>query len=453
MKNKLVYLGLCLSLVACSGSSPSSKNSSPKVPSVSNSTTINAVIVGPNSIGVGDLVVYSLDKEVAGVKWQSSDNKTIEINSRGEAIAWKEGTVTLTAIDANNKVINTIIVTVENKVSYPTNEMELHSFLNKAKELEKEGSDFIFTKNSTSIEQHYTKTIKMYTDFYVATIDDEYTNHTGYHHVQSTDFYGIKDGYFYDVSDSNEVSYGIKRKIVSSNPTEYEILESQALERVEDPNCISSFMNYFGEIWGARMLGLNIEVDEKENSFILNLTNTYLFVWADGVSNDSRYYEGTLEFSNDGFLLNGNLTVTTYEEHQYIVSENKWVDNPKVKNSDEYSFSATRGPKHNVADNIFVPEDYFVSSVTKANYNKSLLVGDRILVDNIVLEDYQGYKSLDINNIVIERIQNEGDTVSIIEDTTTGGYICVSAGTAYLVCSMMYSPDVIFLVEVEVMEG
>ena len=147
MKNKLIYLGLCLSLVACGGSSSSSKNSSPKVPSVSNSTVINAVIVGPNSIGVGDLVVYSLDKEVAGVKWQSSDNKTVEINSRGEAIAWKEGTVTLTAIDANNKVINTIIVTVENKVSYPTNEMELHSFLNKAKELEKEGSDFIFTKN------------------------------------------------------------------------------------------------------------------------------------------------------------------------------------------------------------------------------------------------------------------------------------------------------------------
>ena len=38
-------------------------------------------------------------------------------------------------------------------------------------------------------------------------------------------------------------------------------------------------------------------------------------------------------------------------------------------------------------------------------------------------------------------------------DTKAGGYICVSEGTAYLVCSMMYSPDVIFLVEVVVEEA
>ena len=262
MKSKFILLGLCCSLVACgsSNSKKTSNSSSNSVVNSSSSTVLNVSIVGPSTMEVGDLVTYSLSSSVANVKWQSSDSKVVEINSRGEAISWKEGVVTISALDSNNNVLATIEVTVEDKVSYPTNEMELHVALNNAKELEKEGSDFVFIKNSTTINQHYSKTVKAYKNFFISNVDDEYTNHTGYHHELSTEFYGIKDGYFFDVADSNESSYGIKRKVVASNPTDYEISESLALERIEDPNMISQFVNYFGDIWGARTLGLNIEV-------------------------------------------------------------------------------------------------------------------------------------------------------------------------------------------------
>lgn len=456
MKNKLIYLGVCLSLVACGGNSSTSmpKNPSNNSNSSSNISVITGVIDGPNSIGVGDLVVYTLDSSsITKINWVSSDNSILEINSKGEAIAWKEGVVLISALDANNNVIAVMEVTIENKINYPTNEMELYNLLTSSMDLEHEASDIVIEKKSSSISQVYSKNVKVFDDFFISYIDDEYNNHTGYNHEISTNFYGIKDGYFYDISDSNAISYGIKRKIVKANPTDYEIVETQALERVQDPNCINLFVSYLSDIWGARTLGLNIEVEEKDNSFILKLSNTYLFVWADGVSNDSKYYEASLEFSNDGFLLNGYFKATTYIDNQYNVSQNSFYDNPEVKETQEYKFIATRGEKHVINENTFVPEEYFVTSVTKAKYTSPLNVGSKINVDKIELEEYEGINSLDCNNILIKGIQNDGDNVVITEDTTTGGYVCVSSGTAYLVCQMMYSPDVVFLVEVEVMEG
>lgn len=456
MKNKLIYLGLCLSLVACGGNNSTSKLNSPSSnsSSLNNDSVITGIIEGPTLIGVGDLVVYTLNSSsTAKINWESSDRSVLEINSKGEAIAWKEGFVVISALDANNNVISLMEVTVENKINYPTNEMELYNLLTSSMELEHEASDIKIEKKSSSISQVYSKTVKVYDDFYISLIDDEYNNHTGYNHEISTNYYGIKDGYFYDISDSSAISYGIKRKIVKANPTDYEIVESQALERIQDPNCINLFVSYLADIWGARTLGLNIEVEEKDDSFVLKLSNTYLFVWADGVSNDSKYYEATLEFSNDCFLLNGYFKATTYIDNQYNVSENKFFDNPEIKETQEYKFVATRGAKHNNSENTFIPEEYFVTSVTKAKYNDSLIVGSRINVDKIELEEYEGSKSLDYTNILIKGIQNDGDNVVVAEDTSTGGYVCISSGTAYLVCQMMYSPEVIFLVEIEVMEG
>ena len=115
MKSKLILLGLCCALVAC-GSSNS--NSSPKTPSSPDSSLTNATIVGPSTMGVGDLVVYSLDKNISNIKWVSSDSKIVEINSRGEAIAWKEGVVTISVLDANGTPIHSIEVKVENKIKF-----------------------------------------------------------------------------------------------------------------------------------------------------------------------------------------------------------------------------------------------------------------------------------------------------------------------------------------------
>ncbi len=447
MKNKFLYVLLCLFVVGCNAqNSTSSKNTN----SSSHSSIINSFIVGPTTIKVGDLVTYSLDGNQK-VNWESSNSLILNINSKGEAIAFKEGTVTIFAKDSNANIVASLNIIVKNKVSIPTSELELSNLFQTAISLEGEGSTYTLNRLSSEINQTYTQEVKMYDDFYINETEDNYTNHSGEHHETATEYVGISDGYYYDISDGNEKSYGIKRKIVSSNATDYEILESTAKERVNNPGFISQFYTRLSDMWGSRTLDLSIEIEELEDSFKLNLKNTYLFVWYDGVSNDSRLLEATLEFANDGFLLSGHFKETEYAEHQYNVAENKWIDNPEVKDTEEYFFSALRGEKHTTIGNELNPKDYFVTSVTKASYTNTVLVGDYINTKYITLVDYEGNKSVDTTYFTIKGIQNDDDLVCIAEDTTNGGYVAISEGTAYLICQMSYSPEVVFLVEIEVL--
>lgn len=447
MKNKLLYILLCLFVVGCN-----TQNSTPNknTNSSSHSSIITGIINGPTSIAVGDLVTYKLDSNQQ-VSWESTDALILNINSKGEAIAFKEGSVTIIARDTNSNVIASLNVTVENKVNLPTSELELSNLFQTAISLEKEGSTYHLKRLSSEIEQTYTQEAKIYDDFYINETEDIYTNHTGSHHEITTEYKGIKDGYYYDISDSNENSYGIKRKIVNNNATEYEILESEAKERIVGPRFINQFYTRLSDMWGARTLDLSIVVEELEDSFKLHLKNTYLFVWYDGISNDSRLLEATLEFANDGFFLSGHFKETEYIEHQYDVAKNDWIDNPQVKDTEEYLFSAVRGEKHDSTEVEINPKEYFVTSVTEARYTMPVVVGDYINTNYITLVNYEGDKSIDIDYFTITGIQNDDNLVCIVKDTTNGGYIAISEGTAYLVCQMSYSPEVVFLVEIEVL--
>lgn len=444
MKNKGILLCLGLLLCGCNNSEVSSSFSS-------SSEIISYSISGPTEMSVGDVVLYTINYD-KNVIWSSSDSLVIDINSKGEAVSYKEGTVLISASDSNNNVLASLNVSVINKLSHPKNELDISSLFNNAIELEKEASESKLLITSSSIQQIYTQEATMYEDFYINVTKDEYTNYSGYHNDESIDFVGIKGDYFYDISDSNASPYGIKRKIVSINPTDYEILQSEANKRAESPRFVYYFYSKLVDLWGARTLDLNIECSDTEDGFKVNLSNTYLFVWANGVDNDSRYYEAELYFNNNGNFLSGTFKATTYEDSQYDVENNCWKDNPKVKNIETYSYEATLGAKKPNSEAKMIPEEYFVTSVTLASYEPEnpLEVGSRIIGDYIVLKEYEGPKALDTKNILIKGIKNDGSEVVIMEDTLNGGYEVVNKGRAYLICQMMYSSEITFLVEIVV---
>lgn len=443
MKSKGILLCIGLLLCGCNNSDISS--------STSLNENITYSINGPTEMNVGDVVLYTINYS-ENVRWSSSDSLVIDINSKGEAVSYKEGTVLISASDANNDVLASLNVTVINKLSYPKNELDMASLFNNAIELEKETSKSKLLVTSSSIKQTYTQEAIMYEDFYINVKKDEYTNYSGYHNDQSIDFVGVKGDYFYDISDSNASPYGIKREIVTSNPTDYEILKSEAEKRAESPRFIYYFYSKLVDLWGARTLDLNIECSDTKDGFKVNLSNTYLFVWANGVDNDSSYYEAELCFNHDGNFLNGTFKNTTYEDSQYDVENKNWKDNPKVKNIETCTYEATLGSKKPNSEATMLPEEYFVTSVTLASYEpiSPLEVGSRIINDYIVLKEYEGSKALDTRNILIKGIKNDGSEVVIMEDTLNGGYEVVNKGRAYLICQMMYSSEIAFLVEIVV---
>lgn len=420
--------------------------------SISSSIQTNTYeINGPTSIGVGEVVVYSIDYQ-GEVLWSSSDPLVLDINSNGEAVTYKEGIVIITANDNKANILDTIEVNVINQVSLPTNNLEISNLFSNAISLENEVSTNKLEITSSSINQVYVQEAKMYDGFYINQTSDVYENYSGKHNETSTDFIGIKGEYFYDISDNNTNKYGIKRKVVSSNPTNYEILESEAKKRAESPKFINSFYNKLVDMWGARTLDLEIETIKNEEGFTLNLSNIYLFVWANGIDNDSKFYEASLNFANDGYFISGTYTVLTYEDSQYDVQNEKWKDNATIKSTETYTYSSVRGEKLSSEDVTFIPEDYFVKSVISASYEPStpLTIGSRIRSDFIVLKEYESATAVDTKNILITGVKNINNQVVIIEDTTNGGYEIVSSGSAYLICQMMYSSDVTFLVEVTV---
>ena len=126
MKKEGILLCLGLFLVGCNNVESSSTNS------INELVEIN----GPTSIGVGEVVVYSINYN-GDVFWSSSDPLILNINSNGEAVTYKEGNVTITVKNENNEIIDTIDVVVEIKVSIPTNELELSSLFTTAMSLEK----------------------------------------------------------------------------------------------------------------------------------------------------------------------------------------------------------------------------------------------------------------------------------------------------------------------------
>lgn len=444
MRKKVLFLLSCLLLCSCNNESTSTSTSSIE-------EIVEYSIEGPTSVGVGEIVVYNINYE-GEITWESSDSLILNINSKGEAVSYKEGMVIISALDENKSLLASIEVFVVAVVEYPENELELSNLFLNAFEFEKETSKSKLVSTSTSIEQTFIQEAEMYNDFYIKVVKDEYTNYSGYHNEESTEFVGIKEGYFYDISVSNISSYAIKREIVNSNPNDYEILENEAISRKESPKFVNSFYSKLSEMWGARTLELNIECSENEKGYNVHLSNTYLFVWANGIDNDSKYYEASLNFSNDGKFLDGNIKFDVYEDSQYDVTNNKWKENAKVKCSETYSYEAEFEEKKDSNDCEFIPEDYFVKSVTLAVYEplNPLVVGDRIIRDYIVLKEYDGVKALDYKNIIIKGVKNEGDEAVIVEDQVNGGYVVMNEGKAYLICQMMYSKEVTFLVEVNV---
>lgn len=443
MKNKCIFLCLSLLLCGCNNEISTSINSS--------SSEYVISIQGPSFMNVGEVALFSINYD-SEVIWESSDSLIIEINSKGEAVSFKEGKVIISAKNKEMKILATLDVEVGYKVSYPKNELDLINLFNKAIELENEISTSKLTIILSEIEQTYTQEVEMYEDFYINVTNDEYTNYSGYHNEKSIDFVGIKGDYFYDISDGNVNSYGIKRKIVNSNATDYEILELEAKKRSQSPRFISSFYNKLADSWGGRTLDINIKCSDTQDGFKVELSNTYLFVWANGIDNDSKYYSAELFFNNAGNFLNGTFELKVYEESQYDVKNNKWKENAKIKSIEVCQYESVLGVKKNNNEANLVPEDYFVKSVTYATYETTspLKIGDRIIRDNIVLKEYEGSKAVDTKNILIKGIKNSSEEVVIVEDTLNGGYVIMNTGKAYLICQMMYSSDVTFLVEITV---
>ena len=110
MKSKGILLCIGLLLCGCNNSDISS--------STSLNENITYSINGPTEMSVGDVVLYTINYS-ENVRWSSSDSLVIDINSKGEAVSYKEGTVLISASDANNDVLASLNVTVINKLSYP----------------------------------------------------------------------------------------------------------------------------------------------------------------------------------------------------------------------------------------------------------------------------------------------------------------------------------------------
>ena len=416
------------------------------------SSSLTLTIEGPSSVGVGEVVkyTYNINQEFT---WNSSDASVLEIYSNGEAVAFKEGTVVISALDSKGATLASLNVLVEDKVNIPSSTIELSSLFSLAYDLEKEVVSSKLETTDTYIEQVKVEEANMYENYYTIDTDDKYKNYAGEFHNQYVDYRGIKDGFFYDLSLNGESSYALKRKIVDANQTDYEILRSEAESRLSGPRFVNSFYYKLSDMWGARTKDLIFSSSNNDGGFTLTLENTYLFEWANGVDNDSKHYSATLNFANDGYFISGEYKMTTYAQTQYDVKNSTWVENAIIDSEFVIKYSSTRGNREK-GDERINPADYFVQSVTKAEYvpEKALTVGGRINSDYIVLKEYEKETAIDINNILILDVLPEEGTnkAVVVKDEVNGGYVAVATGTCYLRCQMMYSPDVVFLVEVTV---
>ncbi len=415
------------------------------------SSSFSQGIDGPTEIEVGEVVKYSYPYS-ENISWASSNPSVLEISSNGEAIAFKEGNVTISVLDEEEKVLATLDVSVENKVNIPSTSLEIANLFSISTELEQE---VVFSKleiTDTYIDQVKVQEAHMFKNYYTIEIADSYKNYAGEFDERYTEYKGIKDGYYYDLSLKDEASYAIKRKVVDSNQTDYEILRSEAENRLTSPRFVNAFYYKLAEMWGARTLDLKVEEKESQNGFTLELENTYLFEWANGVDNDSKHYEAILNFSNDGFFLDGEFKEIVYEQTQYDVSTSSWVEDAKIAREYTIKYSCSRGQKE-IGEQTIDPTDYFVQSVTSATYEpiNPLTVGGRINSDFIVLKEYEKPSAIDINNILIVDVKNDESKIVVVKDEVNGGYVAVATGTCYLVCRMMYSSEVTFLVEVTVL--
>lgn len=442
MKKIYLILGLALGVVSCG-------------PKSNTGDTISTFsIVGKTSLEVGEVYKYTVEPNI-DVTFESSDDLILTINSKGEATAFKEGTVTITATAKNDSSLKAnLYVSVGIQLSIPKDSLGLIELINRASKLESNNKDVSIERTSSSINLLSKQSAKLYNDFYIEKIDESYKNYSGEINENATNFNGIYGNYYYSVSDSNKTSYGIKRKIVDVNPVDLEILRSEAKTKGNNPYYVSKFYDKFASTWGPRTKDLKItgQKDEKGN-LSLSVSSIYLFLWADGISNDSAYYESSLFFASDGLLLNASFKETSYEENQYDAKTNKFVENAKVKETETIKYEATRGNKYDNNKADFNPEDYFVKSVTKANYNGDVHIGDYISSKNISLETYEGSKAVDTKDFVIVSVKNPTDQVVITKDTNLSNYVAVSSGKAYLTCQMTYSSDVKFVVEVNVLEA
>ena len=438
---KKLYISLLIGMMGLSLSSCGENSSS----------IVNQSIEGPSHVNVGDVVKYKFNSSESYF-WNSSDESILEIANNGEAVAFKEGKVNVFVTNQNKDILSTLEVVVENRITVPTTSLEISNLFGVCIDLEKEVINSTLEINDTYIHQTRTEKAEMYTNFYTIDIEDHYENYAGKFDEKYTEYRGIKDGYYYDLSLKDQASYAIKRKIVDSNQTDYEILRSEAEGRLVSPRFVNSFYSKLATMWGPRTLDLKITSETRENGFVLNLENTYLFKWANGVDNDSKYYQATLHFSNDGFFLNGEFKEVTYAQSQYDVESSSWKENAVIDYQYDIKYSAVRGEK-TIGENIIIPEDYFVQEVTLASYEPEtpLTVGGRINSDYIVLKEYQKPSAIDINNILILDVKNEPSKTVIIKDEVNGGYVAVSSGTCHLLCQMMYSSEVTFLVEVTVL--
>ncbi len=407
-------------------------------------------IQGPTVVEVGEVVKYTYSSNKS-FYWVSSEPLILDISSNGEAVAFKEGNVTIAVEDSNKKVLDSLNVSVEYKINIPTSTLEISNLFNIAIGLEKDVVTSKLETTNTYINQQKVEEAHMFKDYYTIATNDSYENYAGKFEEESIDYRGIKDGFFYDLSLNSGASYAIKRKIVDSNQTDYEILRNEALQRLVSPKFVNAFYYKLAEMWGARTLDLKITAIENEKGFTLKLENTYLFLWANGVDNDSKFYEATINFSNDGFLESGEFKETKYQQTQYDVKTSTWVKNAKIDSEFIIKYSCVRGQRLDQASEI-IPEDYFVQSVTKAVYEpaQALTVGGRINSDYIVLREYEKESAIDIKNIIIFDVQNDDNKTVIVKDEVNGGYVAISTGTCYLICKMMYSSEVTFLVEVTV---
>lgn len=448
---KIYLLALLPLLVACGSPSESVTTGTDKP---SDTTTVaDFSIVGPTKVDLGDVVTYSVDKNIP-VTWSSTDPDVLEINSKGEAVSYKTGDVTITATDSENRKA-TLEVSVEKELMIPADEMGMSALFQTVYEQEQLANEFTFLRTDTSIQQTLNLDAKLYDEnFFIETSDEEYTNYAGEtKHIQETHYKGLEEDYYTEINDSTEKGSAFRMKVVEENPSDYEISREDAIEKASIVGYAHTFYLEMSEMWtNERTLDLQIESEETEDGFQLHLTNYYLFVWANGVSNDCRGYDAILDVSNDGFLKSATFTTTTYEESQWDVNNNKLVENAKIQYTSSITYGATRGDKFAASTSDFKPGDYFVTSVTKATFNENnpVKIGDQILANKIVIEEYKGEKALDLDYFVITGVEDKVGENVIVYDPINGKYLASSEGQAQLTCTMLMSENVTFHVDVTV---
>lgn len=449
---KRYLIALLPLLVACGGQTGTSENFPVEKPSETTPVT-DFKIVGPESVAVGDVVTYKVDKDIS-VDWSSSDVDVLEINSKGEAVTYKEGQVTITAKDKNSEQKATFDVKVENTLTIPNDEMGMSQLFQTIYEKEMLANEFSFRQTDTDIKQEQTRNAKMYdANFFVEEYEDKYENYSGQHHDIETRFKGIDENYYTEVVESNKKGLALRMKIVDENPSNIQITREDAIKRASQVGYASSFYTKLSDMWTSeRTLDLSIVSEKTEDGFKLQLNNYYLFIWANGTSNDCRGYEATLDVAADGFLKSAKFTTITYEDSQWDVSNNKLKDDAVVRDTETIEYAAIRGDKYPASSSTFHPEEYFVTSVSKAVYQSDapVKVGDNILRNNIVIEEYQGPKALDLAYFNITSVEKVDEKDVVAYDPITGQYTAIGVGKAKLVCQMIMSEDVTFTVDINV---